>query len=107
MEKKAAILLDVNQYVANQIFMSDTVSTEHEINSQNLTLPEKSTEWDNVLLLAIKANNTKLDTKFAEAKKELDSLIETIFNYLTTVSSFTEVNRSLTKENNQFKEDLL
>ena len=60
----------------------------------------------NILWLAFKVNNAKLDTKFAEAKKEPDNSIETISNLLTTVSSLTEANRSLTEENTQLKEDL-
>ena len=43
-----------------------------------------------VLLLAIKAYDTKLDTKFAEAMKESDSLIETVSYLLVTVSSLTK-----------------
>ena len=52
-------------------------------------------------MLAIKDNNTKLDTKFAEAKKASDSLTDTVSNLLTTVSNLIEVNRPLTQENTQ------
>ena len=61
----------MNQDVAHQTVVSETVSTEHRIHVQDLTLPEESPEWANVLLLTIKSKNTKLDMKFTEAKKEL------------------------------------
>ena len=105
--KKIAIDLGENQDAINQTIVSDTVSTEHGISVQDLTLPEESPEWAKVLLLAIKVNKTKLDTKFAEAKKESDGLTETISNLLTTVSRLSEANRSLSQENTQLKEDLL
>ena len=82
MSNKIVIDLDENQYAINQTVVSDTVSTEHGIGVQDLT---------------------KLDTKFAEAKKESDGLTETITNLLTTVSSLTEANRSLTQENTQLE----
>ena len=83
------------------------MSTEHGINVQDLNLPEESPEWAQGLYLAIKVNNTKLDTKFAEAKKDLDSLTGTISDLTTTVSSLSEANESLTQQNTQLKEDLL
>ena len=58
-------------------------------------------------MLAIKANDTNLDTKFTEGKKESDSLTKTISNLITTVSGLTEANRSLTQENTQLEEALL
>ena len=70
--KKIAIDLDENQDAINQTVVSDTVSTEDGIIVQDLTLPEESSELAKVLLLAIKVDKTKLDTKFAEAKKESD-----------------------------------
>ena len=70
MSKKIAVDLDGNQDAINQTVVSDTVSTEHGISVHDLTLPEEYPEWAKVLLLAIKVNNTKLDTKFAEGKKE-------------------------------------
>ena len=48
-------------------------STEHGKNVQYLTLPEESPECMKVLLLAIKVNNAKLETTFAEGKKASDS----------------------------------
>ena len=76
---------------------------EHEINVQDLNLPEESQNWAKVLLLAIKVSNTKLDTKYAEP----DNLTYTTSKLLTTVSSLTEANRSLPQGNTQLKEDLL
>ena len=73
MSKKIVIELDENQDATNQVFISDTVPTEHGKNVQDLILPEESPGWAKVLLLAMKVNNTKLDAKFPEAKKELDS----------------------------------
>ena len=93
MSKKIAIDLDRNQNATNQMVVSDTVSAEHGISVQDLTSPEESPECTKVLLPTIKVNNTKLDTKFAEAKKESDDLTETMSNLLTTVSSLTEANR--------------
>ena len=55
----------------------------------------------------MKANNTKFDNEFAEAKKESNGLTETISNLFTTVSSITEASRSLPQENTQLKEDLV
>ena len=103
--KKIAIGLDENEDAINQTVVSDIVSTEQGISVQDLILPEESAEWVKVLLLAIKVNKTKLDTEFAEAKKESDGLTETISNLLTTVSSLTEANRSLTQENTYLKDD--
>ena len=107
MSKKAAIALDENQDAINLTVILDTISTEQGMHVQDLTLPEEFPEWAKVLLLVIKVNNTKLDTKFAEAKKESGGLTETISNLLTMVSSLTEANRSLTQENTQLEEDLL
>ena len=95
--KKFVIELDENQDVANQTVGYDTVSTQHGINVQDLTLPEESPECAKVLLLVIKVNNTKLDIKFAEEKRESNSLTETIPKFLTTVPSLTDTNRSVTQ----------
>ena len=94
--KKIAVELDENKDATNETVVSHTASTEHGINVQDLYLPEEPPEWAKILLLAIKINNTKLDTQFAEVKKELDSLTETISNLITTVSGLTEANRSHT-----------
>ena len=93
MSKKTATGLDENEDAMNQTVVSDTVSTEQGISVQDLILPEQSPEWVKNLLLAIKVIKTKLDTEFAEAKKESDGLTDTISNLLTTVSSLTEAHR--------------
>ena len=105
--KEIANELDVNQDSPYETVVSDIVLTEHGINVQDLTLPEVSSELVKVLMLAIKASNTKLETKFAEVKKESNSLTETVFSLLIIVYSLTEPCRSITQENTQLKEDLL
>ena len=102
--KKPATELDVNQ---DATIVSDKDAMEHGINVQDMTLPEESPWWAKVLLLAIVANNMKLDTKFAEAQEESDSLTAIISSLLTTVYNLTEANKSPTQEDTQLKGDLL